>query len=277
MKVIEEFIEGKYTNPGKCEDGIFVNEHFAAVVDGATSKSDLLWDGQSSGQMAKDLIISALSTTPFNVTPKDMMISLNEAFKKYYIEKNLFEKMRDNPIDRFTAGGLVIYSNHKHEIWFVGDCKAMIDGKSISNDKFVDELFNELRAFYLESEILEGKTTEELLEHDTGREIIQPFIKRQTKFQNLKLDNKFIFSVIDGFFNGSSSIKTVPVPDDTKEIVLASDGYPQLHPTLSKSEENLKTILAQDPLLFRKFKSTKGLESGNNSFDDRAYVRLALQ
>ena len=36
-------------------------------------------------------------------------------------------------------------------------------------------------------------------------------------------------------------------------------------------------LLQRDPLLFRDYKSTKGLVAGNVSFDDRAYVKVQLE
>ena len=80
--------------------------------------------------------------------------------------------------------------------------------------------------------------------------------------------------VLDGFFEDMSSIKIIDVPDNAQEIVLASDGYPELLPTLEESERALKEILAEDPLFILRHKSTKGLQKGNNSFDDRAYIRF---
>ena len=56
--------------------------------------------------------------------------------------------------------------------------------------------------------------------------------------------------------------------------MLASDGYPHLKPTLDASEEALEKQLAADPLNIRLFKATKGWVSGNNSFDDRTYIRF---
>ena len=60
------------------------------------------------------------------------------------------------------------------------------------------------------------------------------------------------------------------------EIVLASDGYPVIKPTLEQSETYLKTILERDPLCIKEFITMKGLVPGNNSYDDRAYVRFIV-
>ena len=58
------------------------------------------------------------------------------------------------------------------------------------------------------------------------------------------------------------------------EIILASDGYPYLENTLEASESKLKYILENDPLCYTLYKSTKGIQKGNVSFDDRSYVRF---
>ncbi|GCE09255.1 hypothetical protein KDAU_65840 [Dictyobacter aurantiacus] len=47
--------------------------------------------------------------------------------------------------------------------------------------------------------------------------------------------------------------------------------------TLEASELALQEVLQEDPLLFRKYKTTKGLQRGNVSFDDRAYIKIALR
>ena len=57
---------------------------------------------------------------------------------------------------------------------------------------------------------------------------------------------------------------------------MASDGYPVLKETLEETEEALKIVLETDPLCFRQYKSAKGLQKGNNSFDDRTYIKFEL-
>lgn len=71
-------------------------------------------------------------------------------------------------------------------------------------------------------------------------------------------------------------VRTIPVPEPPTEVVLASDGYPQLCPTLAESEAALRRQLDDDPFCIRTFKATKGRMVGNQSFDDRAYLRLGV-
>jgi hypothetical protein len=58
-----------------------------------------------------------------------------------------------------------------------------------------------------------------------------------------------------------------------ESVVLASDGYPRLMPTLKECEEQIRYILEKDPLCFRDNPRTKGVMHGMTSFDDRAYWR----
>lgn len=64
-----------------------------------------------------------------------------------------------------------------------------------------------------------------------------------------------------------------PVPPCSR-LVLASDGYPVLKETLAESEAVLRELMEKDPLCFRENKGTKGLVKGNDSFDDRTYIRF---
>ena len=60
------------------------------------------------------------------------------------------------------------------------------------------------------------------------------------------------------------------------QVVLASDGYPVLKDTLAESEKSLDELLQKDPQCLRENRGTKGLVKGNQSFDDRTYVRFAV-
>ena len=69
-------------------------------------------------------------------------------------------------------------------------------------------------------------------------------------------------------------IKVIHLSEGKHEIILASDGYPLLRPTLQQSEQDLDRLLKEDPQCCRLYESTKGLKPGNKSFDDRTYVRF---
>ena len=60
MRVIESMIRAKYHDQQLCEDGIFIGDKIAAVVDGVTSHEKLLWRGGSSGRFAKEVLCEYL-------------------------------------------------------------------------------------------------------------------------------------------------------------------------------------------------------------------------
>ena len=84
------------------------------------------------------------------------------------------------------------------------------------------------------------------------------------------------YSVIDGFHIPEQYVRIITLDFQPWEIILASDGYPYLCPTLQESEEKLDWQRQNDPLNIGKFKATKAFTKGNNSFDDRVYIRFKV-
>lgn len=95
--------------------------------------------------------------------------------------------------------------------------------------------------------------------------------------------------MIDGFPIYREGVRVVSLEEESstissfsecntpfQEIVLASDGYPFLKPTLAESEAALEHLIARDPQCIHDFIATKGLEEGNKSFDDRTYIRFKV-
>ncbi|MFA7108630.1 MAG: hypothetical protein WC162_05760 [Sphaerochaetaceae bacterium] len=272
MQVIETFIKGK-RNQEQCEDGLFINENFISVVDGATSQNKLYYF-KTSGQIAKDLIIENLEKLDSNATMEESFNFLNDCITKYYKEKNLYAQIKNNPEKKFSAC-IILYSKIRKELWFLGDSKALIDTNYYCFEDVADEYFSNLRSYLITAEILGGlKTEAELLEKDTVRESLYPLMKKQHYLQNNSKAGLYGFSVLSGFPIVPSHMHKVKVPNTTKQVVISSDGYPFLKPTLQESEKVLATLLKEDPLLYKKFKSTKGIAKENCSYDDRTYVRF---
>ena len=108
------------------------------------------------------------------------------------------------------------------------------------------------------------------LDNDTARQGIIPRML-ETMQQQTKT-----YAVIDGFPIAEQHVRIVTLNFQPWEIVLASDGYPFLCPTLDDSEKRLSHQRATDPLNIGTFKATKAFARGNNSFDDRAYIRFRV-
>lgn len=180
-------------------------------------------------------------------------------------------RLRVHPEERLTASA-VVYSSHYRQIWMIGDCQCMVDGVAYDNAKPHEERVASIRAAYLRQLLDKSLTSvDELRRHDIGRDHIKAELIESCRQQNIA------FAVIDGFPIAMEYVKTICLNPGNHDIVLASDGYPQLFPTLAECEHHLDSLLAADPLLISRFKATKGVAEGNKSFDDRSYIRFSIE
>jgi glycerophosphoryl diester phosphodiesterase len=273
MRVIERFSQSKSGDPAGGEDIVFVSADYAAVIDGATSIGNGPFPAVSVGRKAAELIRDELHRLPREADAAEAVFRLNAVILNYYVQSGGLEEAKRNHLYRCGAS-VVIYSDYKRQIWRVGDCKALIGAREWNSEKRLDTMLAEIRACFLESELRRGKTPDELLEHDTAREYLHEMLARQIDFQNAAEPSPYNFEVLDGFLRDPAAIELFDVSQDVETIVLATDGYPVLCPTLAESEAGLARILREDPLCFREFKTTKGVYTGRVSFDDRSYLRL---
>lgn len=277
MKVIESKIEGK-KSPESCEDGLVVTADFIAVIDGSTSKTPHhLSPDMKNGRYAMVLISEYIQ---HELKPESTVEDFCEGvtsyiYNKVYRQQGIEEQMQAHPEERLTASA-ILYSKAKNEVWMVGDCQAIIDGKLYENNKPFEDIVARRRVEL----IRQGFTSQE------ARKTIEPLLIQAM----LEGQNK-TYTVIDGFPIYQKGVKVVSLnapqknvetdvadslPLPTKEIVLASDGYPFLKPTLTESEEALAHLLAYDPQCTHEFIATKGIVEGNKSFDDRTYIRFQI-
>lgn len=277
MKVIESKIEGK-KSPESCEDGLVVTADFIAVIDGSTSKTPHhLSPDMKNGRYAMVLISEYIQ---HELKPESTVEDFCEGvtsyiYNKVYRQQGIEEQMQAHPEERLTASA-ILYSKAKNEVWMVGDCQAIIGGKLYENNKPFEDIVARRRVEL----IRRGFTPQE------ARKTIEPLlIQAMLEGQNKN------YTVIDGFPIYQKGVKVVSLnapqknvetdvadslPLPTKEIVLASDGYPFLKPTLAESEEALAHLLAYDPQCTHEFIATKGIVVGNKSFDDRTYIRFQI-
>ena len=278
MKVIERCCRGKHADQTLNEDGLFVGDAFAAVVDGVTGKSVRRPWRPSGGVMAKDLMLDVLAGLPSDAGMREVQRSVDERFREAYrthpLGSSFFER---EPLERLQANA-VVYGAARGEAWLFGDCQIMVNGVQTPTLKRVDELLGELRSFAAQGLQLRALRKGEGASpapsepsDDPAREMILPFLRLQSQFANRR--GEYGYFVFDGFTDPAYPIRVVPIrPGD--EVVLASDGYPLLRPTLADSERELERLRREDPQLIHEYCSTKGFTAGLASFDDRTYLRF---
>lgn len=272
MKIIEKFIASKYGDDALCEDGLFINDKFVAVMDGVTAKGKLLWDNRTSGYRAKEVLINALEQLNGSEDALSALEYLNSQLHEQYDGND--EYFLKNTAERLRST-IVIYSRERKQIWCFGDCQFSINGQSFKKEMEIDVLIAEVRSAYLHSELIGGKSVEELCLSDPSREIILPLIRNQLYFSNCDKGGKYEFSVLDGFCSDFSKAVICDVKDgDT--VILASDGYPRLEPSLYESELFLKELKEKDPLCIDIYKAVKGFTDGKSAIDDRTYIKFIV-
>jgi hypothetical protein len=273
--VEEQFLISKTGRLDDCEDALYIGKHFVAVIDGTTSTITGRWNGETSGKVAARLLVETCDQLPYDATARQAVDLLTSAMQSFYERLGVAEIMRTDPIQRATAS-IVLVSLSRKEVWFIGDCQCLLDDRLISNEKLVDRIASEARAMFLETEILRGATIEELCQDDRGRAFIMPLLQGQNLFQNNPVAGDYWYAVIDGSPVPDEGIVVHEIPLSTEHIVLATDGYPVLKNSLEATEQALQTLLTDDPLLFRRYKTVKARRPGNVSFDDRAFVKFRI-
>lgn len=270
MKIIEQFICGKKGDPGLCEDVIVTTTDFMAVIDGATSKTCPKLAGMSGGrfaaQVAADTIRALAADIDGHSTINQITQRLRTATASYMDVDAVGEK---------PACCLAIYSRARREIWRVGDIGILQDGAESFLPKSIDDVTSSARAAMIEALLREGETVGSLQADDKGRQFIFPLLQRQHLFANRADAGNFGFGVMNGDTVPDKFVDVIPAAG-AQEIVLASDGYPFLFATLAQSEEKLAHVLRDDPLLYKIHRSTKGMQAGQVSFDDRSYLRFSV-
>lgn len=259
-----------------CEDSILVCDHFIAVIDGATSKTDRLWGQETGGRTASKMLRSAFREMPFDYTARQAADLMTSMIHDLYESLNIVETVKTNPNERIAASFCAL-SLCRQEVWLVGDCQVIIGNQKHSNPKKVDQILSETRALFLYQQLLQGASLEELCRKDAGREFIMPLLIGQSLYQNNPDASSYWYPAVDGFPVPDSGIIVRPVPAHVESAVLATDGYPFLKDNLRDTESALEALLLVDPLLIWKYKSTKGKMKGNVSFDDRAFLKIGFQ
>lgn len=274
--VQEQFLQSKTGSLKDCEDSIHLSDYFIAVIDGATSHTTRKWNEETGGKVAAKIIGRAFNDMPPEVTAREAAGLMTSMIQDVYEQYNMLETVKKNPSQRIAASFAAI-SLFQQEVWLIGDCQCLLGNQYVSNQRIVDQILSRARALFLEVEVLKGMTIEELRQNEKGREFIMPLLKGHTVFQNNPSVRGYWYPAVDGFDIPSAGIIIQPIPFDVDDIALASDGYPVLKDNLKETETILQDILKKDPLMFREYKSTKGMLEGYVSFDDRAFVKVKLK
>ena len=295
MQIIEQTIVPKHPDR-RSEDGIVVTADFIAVIDGSTSKSTHRYSRHmSNGECAMRTIASYIRRMAPGNSCHQFCLGVTKALHNVYIpfwkphKAEVIQQLKEHPEDRLTAS-CIVFSRLRRELWMIGDCQCLISSPSLNregwggsspslnregwggsyldNPKPYEAMLAQERADIIKSS---PKPWDHYLDDDTARQAIIPHMLETMQQQNKT------YSVIDGFPIAEKYVRIITLDFQPQELVLASDGYPFLCPTLAESEARLAQQKEKDPLnIGPDFMATKAFAHGNNSFDDRAYIRFTI-
>ncbi len=234
------------------------------MIDGSTSKTNKRYSlFRSNGCYAMHIISQLLRRMPKDTSCHQFCLMATKAIASHY-RKSQLPQLTAHPEERLTAS-CIVFSRLRREIWMVGDCQCLVGNQYYDNPKPYEQELAEQRAAIIRQSSLPH---DQFLTNDTARTAIIPRMLETMQNQNKT------YAVIDGFPIPEQHVRILTLDFQPWEIVLASDGYPFLEPTLEASEARLAHQKATDPLNIGEFKATKAFSKGNNSFDDRAYIRF---
>lgn len=299
MTIIEQTIVAK--DPKKrSEDGIVVTKDFVAVIDGSTSKStmrchrDLSLRRHTNGELAMLTVAAYIRHAPADISCHKFCCGATQAIRKLYLKAKM-PHLAEHPEDRLAAS-CAVFSRLRRELWLIGDCQALAIPSNVSGDNnYIDS--TELKSHYFDNPkpsehelatkraaIITASNEYKLWKEHGGHisqaletvsnEARQAIIPRM--IETMRQQNH-TYSVIDGFDVAEQHVVVIPFDFKPWQLILATDGYPFLCPTLTESEQKLEEQRHNDPLnIGPDFMATKAFIKGNNSFDDKAYIRFNI-
>lgn len=272
MIVQESFVAAKSGRDEDCEDGIVVTDDFVAVIDGATDKGPpRTYEGMKPGRFAMRVCAEAIRTLDPQSTAESAAA---------HITGCLAERM---PAGTATATGptavAAVYCASRREVWQIGDVDFWYAGLPVpkqQSKKVVDRYAAEIRAAITAACLADGMSHEQVGADDPGRAAIGSLLGSQGVLKNNPGAGAWAYAALDGTPVDASLISITPVPAEAAALVLASDGYPAIFPTLQESERHLAALLEEDPLCIGPLMGTKGLLPGSGSYDDRCYLKITI-
>lgn len=251
------------------DDLVAVSQHFAAVIDGASSWSGLL-DGKSPGRFAAEAVANALDMIPATA-------ALSEAAQilSAHLARSIAAAELEGTLLRPATCVAAIYSAARREIWLIGDCQALVADVHYQHELPVDLRVASLRQAFLRAHLWQGTSVSELQANDPTWPMLKPLLEVAPAFQNHPTD-PLGYGAFDGQEIPAQYLHVVIIAPEVSEIVLASDGYPILYSTLDDTENAFLDLRKNDPLMIDITLGGRPFPTHEGSFDDRSYLRLRL-
>jgi hypothetical protein len=270
LDVIESFVAGK-SETVACEDIVVATDDHAAVVDGGTDLSGARFAGKAGGLFAAEVVADQIKGAPRDLDATSFVAQLTDALARAVRA----EHGALGPDTLPPCASFVCVSVARRQVWRVGDCTAVVDGTPHYGGKLVDDAAYSFRAALTAALLAGGTPLATVLADDPGTQACRPLYDIQQNLGNQL--GRWGYGVVNGTPVPDDLVEVFDLPADECEIILASDGYPEVLPTLDETERRLHDLLAADPAAVGPlWRVGKSLRPGYASMDDRSFLRLRL-
>jgi len=266
VKIVESFTASKYEDAKANEDALILTDNFFGVIDGATDISGALIGGESPGRFAARTATRIFDTLTAIENAEDVLDRLTAAMRTAREENSIPSEIR--PFCVFA-----VYIPSLRKIIRVGDIQVFVNGQEIPGRIPAVEALIQARCAILYSHLAAGKTVEELHRNDPSEKLHRLFASGATLVN--RGDIPYGFGALDGRPVPKRFIEIISVPP-AAEIILASDGYPVVKPSLAESEAFLAEILQTDPLLIGDYPQPRATvpKGKGYGYDDRSWLKI---
>lgn len=253
-----------------CADFLALGLWAAGVVDGSSPKPGVPSSGVG-GDVVARAVAAELESLPQDVTAEEVVTLVSQAVAR------LGGKGALDSGTRACATFAVLHAPSR-QVWRVGDPTVLVNGKIVPQRPRIGELIvARARALALREHLLAGTSVEQLRAHDLGREAVAELLVGLDRFRNNERAGDLGYGAIDGSAVPPVFVEKFDLPSSECHVVIATDGYTEVMPSLDESEALLAKRLRVDPLLIEEPPQTKGMSLLSRSFDDRAYLHLKVR
>ena len=264
--MLESYLMSASGDPGGGGDALVVAAGHAAVIDGVTSKTRLTFDGLKGDVFAARTLSAAIRTLPADVTSEEAVEALRASLARAVADLGF-----DSELVHAPSARVALVSHERGELWQVGDVHALIDGQLCEGEAPpTDAVLSGVRAIFLEAALRSGARLEDLLAEDQSVHVLRPLREAQRLFAN-DPSSAWGFMAIDVQAPLAPRVKVTDI-SDAAEVVLASNGFAAVLPTLEETLAEHERLLTEDPLCA--FSNRQLRRRSSAGWDDMAYLRL---
>lgn len=247
---------------------IVVTDDFAAVIDGASDATGAQFGGMTGGRFAAVVVEATIQTLPADVDARTFADALATA-----LASAVGQLDRDT---RWPVAVLACASVQRREVWRIGNGNVVINGTPHPGALQVDDAAYSFRAAVNAALLQKGTPLDELIATDPGAKAARQLIDIQQHLANTV--GPWGYGCINGQRVPDEYIDVIPIPHGASEVIITSDGYPTVLPTLLETEAALTRMVQRDPAAIDEmWLIGKSNKAGSNAPDDRAYLRFSVE